>query len=200
MGVSFPINFFWVNPNIWSEINVVTEELFYFCLIYIKREAIFLDEKCSMFLLENTETNYSELPVFPFYFESHWSCSLTGNHKRLVLLSKCILWLIHYFIGGEGETGKSSCYTKCFGLFIACLTAVICSSILWSERRILSKLELHWMSGLSIANDTKNEPVTQPYFNFPQCLIGGNWVFWLNILFKKSLKYQITVSSLHCVQ
>lgn len=150
-----------------------------------------------MVLLENKQILWA--PNFsPISFDSHLSCNLTGNHKWLVLLSKSILLLIHYFLGGGA--GKSSCYNKYFGFFIECLTAVVCCSRLRSEKRMVSKLELHWMSGLSISNDTKNEPVTQPYLNFPQCLISGNWVFCLNILFKNLLRYEITVSSLHCIQ
>lgn len=81
-------------------------------LIYIKREG-FLDKHVQCICLKIL--NGINLRSQFFAVLIHWWRSLTGNHKRLVLLSKCILWLIHYFI--EGEQDREVQLSKMLGLY-----------------------------------------------------------------------------------
>ena len=191
MEVRFPVNFFLLNPNIQSEINVLTYELFYICLTYIKR-CYFLHEKRSMFLLENTETNCPELPFFPHLFWFSLIMQFDCKSQKACYSEQMCFMVNLLFYGGGAGWGSPVVVLKA----LACLTALMfLRTEIWEKNDFWAWVALNVRS-----NDMKNEPVIQPYFNFLQCLIGGNGVFYLDILFKNLLRYQFTVSFLRCVQ
>lgn len=127
----------------------------------------------------------------------HWWCSLTGNHKRLVLLTKCILWLIHYFI--EGEQDREVQLYKTLGLY--CMFNCCCMFF------NIEDLREEW-----VLNPSCTKCQVCPYKTIKKMNLlyssskfspMSHWWelnFWLNILLKNLLRYQITVSFLHCVQ